>query len=109
MKETSQPAEPKPVIYEVVRITYYAPGSQVAVAQPVYVREKRTRTYRTDGWCNSSLTGDTYLESTCEESLTGLLTRILQALEQVGMEFVITPAVAQKCEFKKKASSEGAS
>lgn len=90
---------PKPVTYEIVKTTFY-PESQPPQTRAVHIREKIDR----PNWGYSSMSSQSFhmSEQVSEESLTGLLTRIFQALEQLGMEFVITPATAQNVEFRKK-------
>lgn len=88
---------PPPVTYEIVRATNYMLHPYVTL--PTCVRVKQDQEH----W-------NPYLfESKHEESLCGLLTKIVQALEQLGMELVVTPAkeaIPQKAEFRKKATDD---
>lgn len=87
-------SQPPNVVYEVVRRYGYELGKK----NPISVREKELGSATDPYYFRSRFSS----ESISEESLAGLLTRILQSLEELGIEIVQTPRIPPTFEFRKR-------
>lgn len=90
-------SQPPNVVYEVVRRDSYELGKK----NPISVREK-VLSSATDPYDPYYFRSRFSSESISEESLAGLLTRILQSLEELGIEIVQTPRIPPTFEFRKR-------
>jgi hypothetical protein len=82
-----RPAEPPPIVYEVLR------GSTWPFMDKLFVREKEERSpFRYRG----------YELVLIEGTVTDLFTRLFQALDLLGVEIVVTPATSKTVVFRKK-------